>query len=221
MRVRERIAIENIAPPAPSARYTFGNASAEVFQRQLASRRMRIGALVGCAVLALAIVAGFLARRKKPPAPLVETAVAVSEPTIRRVIVPLPFVASRVTLDEQSRELTPAADVAAFEVPRESGLVHRVTALAVDGARAEAYVREGDGVARPEGDGFAIESLETYNEEAPEVIELPPSRNGVKRVVKRTSPGRASSKDAGAKAAAAAQTPKPIGTVKDGFTRLP
>lgn len=151
-----------------------------------------------------------------------------SEPTIRRVVVPLPFAAKLVTFDEQSRELVPPADVAAFDVARESGARHRITALAVDGAKAEAYVRESEGVARPEGQGFTIESLETYAEEASgapgssgNLIELPPTPNGVKRAVRpRPGPVRAA-KDAGAPAASAsAQAPKPIGTVKDGFTKL-
>ena len=153
---------------------------------------------------------------------------AVAEATIRRVIVPLPFAAKHVTFDEQSRDLSPPADVAAFEVSRESGARHRITAMAVDGSKAEAYVRESEGVARPEGPGFTIESLETYPEEATatsngNLIELPPTPNGVKRVLKpRPGPVKAAKKDAGgpAASASAAQTPKPIGTVKDGFTKL-
>jgi hypothetical protein len=133
-----------------------------------------------------------------------------------------------VTFDEQSRDLAPPADVVAFDVSRESGARHRVTAYAVDGSKGEAYVRESEGVARPEGPGFTIESLETYAEEATgaptttgNLIELPPTPNGVKRVVRpRPGPVRAV-KDAGAPAASAsAQAPKPIGTVKDGFTKL-
>ena len=222
MRAREKLALENMAPPAPSARYTFGNASEKLLQRRFASDRVRWAALGAVGLLGLAVFVGVLAR--KSDARPFEVAAA---PTIRRVVVPLPFVATRVTFDEQSRELSPPADVAAFEVPRESGLRHRITAAAVDGSRAEAYVRESEGVARPEGRGFAIESLETYAEAATvgsstTFIELPPTPNGVKRVVKRPAVGPRLGRDAGPSggAAAALPPPKPIGTVKDGFTKL-
>jgi serine/threonine-protein kinase len=235
MRAREKAQLENIAPPAPSARYAFGNASENLFQRQLASPKVRIAALAGAGVLGAAILVGVLAR-DKDQGPRTEAAPA-AEPTFRRVIVPLPFAATHVTFDEQAHALTPAADVAAFEVPRESGARHRVTALAVDGSRAEAYVRESDGVARPEGQGFTIEPLETYGEEpataaaaaaAPATfIELPPTHNGVKRVVKTRkakdagAPGAHSPSAPNAASSAAASAPKPVGTVnKDGFTKL-
>jgi serine/threonine-protein kinase len=226
MRARAMLAIENIAPPAPSARYTFGNASENLLQRRLASPRARFFALAGVGLFAGAVLVGVFARKDKPQPPRFETPVA--EPTTRRVIVPLPFAAKLVTFDEQSRELTPPADVAAFYVPRESGARHRITALAADGSKAEAYVRESEGVARPEGQGFAIESLEYAEEESSgtpsstgNLIELPPTPNGVKRVVKsRPSREVRVVRDAGPAASASAPAPKPIGTVKDGFTRL-
>lgn len=237
MRERERIAIENIAPPAPSARYTFGNASENLLQRRLASPRVRLVALASMGAVGAAILVGVLARKDKTDPAHVE-AVPAAEPTIRRVIVPLPFAATKVTFDDQSHDLSPPSEVAAFEVPRESGARHLITALATDGSKAEAYVRESEGVARPEGVGFTIEPFETYAEEATpstasangapasapastNLIELPPTPNGVKRAVKpRPGSGRAA-KDAGAPAAsAAASAPKPIGTVKDGFTKL-
>ena len=229
MRQRERIAIENIAPPAPSARYTFGNASENLLQRRLASPRVRLVALGAIGLLGAAVLVGVLARKDKTSAQLAMA--AAGEPTIRRVIVPLPFAAKHVSFDEQARDLSPPVDVAAFEVPRESGARHRITALAVDGSKAEAYVRESEGVARPEGPGFTIEPLETYAEEtssstptvtpAGNLIELPPTPNGVKRVLKRPGPAKSAKKDAGAPAASAsAEAPRPIGTVKDGFTKL-
>ena len=228
MREREKIAIENIAPPAPSARYTFGNASENLLQRRFASPRVRRAALGGVALLGLAVLIGVLAR-KRDAAPAEGT--AATEPTIRRVVVPLPFAATKVTFDEQSHDLSPPADVAAFAVPRESGQRHRITVLGVDGSRAEAYVRESEGVARPEGQGFAIEALETYAEGTPPgpatIIELPPTPNGVKRVVvKRGLPVRAPKPTVATATAAAVGTasalppPRPVGTVKDGFTKL-
>lgn len=230
MRARERIAIENIAPPAPSARYTFGNASESLLQRRFASPRVRLAALAAMGALVGAILVGVLARKDKTDPALAAPSAAAGEAQtgrMRRVIVPLPFAAKSVSFDDETRELTPPADVAAFEVQPESGARHRVTALAVDGSKAEAYVRESEGVARPEGQGFAIEALETYADEANaannsgNIIELPPTKNGVKRVVKPKPGATKAGKDAGgATAAASASAPKPIGTVKDGFTKL-
>jgi hypothetical protein len=77
-----------------------------------------------------------------------------SEAATRRVVVPLPFLASHVELDDLGRDVDPASDVAVFEVPHEAGVVHHVAAVALDGTRAEAYVREAEGVARVEGDGY-------------------------------------------------------------------
>ena len=153
MRERDKIAIQNIAPPAPSARYTFGNASENLLQRRFASPRVRIAALGAVAFLGV-VDPRRRARAQGQARRVARRAAAAAEPTIRRVIVPLPFAAKRVTFDEQSHELSPPADVAAFDVPRESGARHRVTALAVDGSKAEAYVRESEGVARPGGPGL-------------------------------------------------------------------
>ncbi len=228
MRARERATLENIAPPAPSARYTFGNASESMLQRRLASPRVRMAAAGGAGLLVVAILVGVLARRDKPDASHLDPA-PLADPTMRRVIVPLPFAATRVSFDEQSHDLAPPADVAAFEIPRESGLRHLVTALAADGSKAEAYVRESEGVARPEGPGFTIEALETYGEVAAQgsaspsgnLIELPPTPNGVKRVVKaRPGPVRPKPLPAPTTNTSALPAPKPIGSVKDGFTKL-
>ncbi len=222
MRERDKLAIQNIAPPAPSARYTFGNASENLIQRRLASPRVRLAVLGAVGLIGLAVLVGVLARTGS------HDVATTAEPIIRRVIVPLPFSATHVTFDDQARALSPPTDVAAFDVPRESGARHRITALAVDGSKAEAYVRESEGVARPEGPGFTIEPLETYADEAQgtpvsdrNLIVLPPTKNGVKRVVKPRSGASRAAKDAGAATAnASAQAPKPIGSVKDGFTKL-
>ncbi|MBS2016526.1 MAG: serine/threonine protein kinase [Deltaproteobacteria bacterium] len=226
MRERERIAIENIAPPAPSARYTFGAASEKLFSQRFGSPRVRYAALAASVGLLTALVVLVVVTLRKPPASSTVPVASAADVSVRRVIVPLPFTATRVTFDDQTRDLAPPSDVVAFEVPRSAGVTHRVTALAVDGSRAEAYVREADGVARPEGQGFAIEPFEQLAEDngAPSsasaaYIELPPTKNGVKRVVKPRGATR-QAKDAGASAAASAASPKPIGSVKDGFTKL-
>ena len=128
---------------------------------------------------------------------------------MRRVVVPLPFVATKATLDDQTRDLSPPSEVAAFEVPREGGMRHRVTAIGTDGARAEAYVVEADGVARPDGAGFTVESLD-YDDEDAGVIEL--GGSAPKR------PKRPKTKKVQPNASTSA---KPAANVKvDGFTKL-
>lgn len=225
MRQREKRHLESIAPPAPSARYAFG--ASEKLERRFASPRVRMIAGIAGALLAIVLMVGIVGRRRS----------ADSEPAVRRVVVTLPFVAARVTFDDQSRELAPPTEVVVFDVPRESGVRHRVTAVAVDGARAEAFVREADGVARPEGD-YVIEALETSDEPAPDpsagavVIDLPenaaPSAStGTKRRLRRPRgvPVRPAASPAPTPSpapppASVSAAPKPIGTVKDGFTKL-
>jgi hypothetical protein len=109
-----------------------------------------------------------------------------------------------------------------------------VTALAVDGARAEAFVREADGVARPEGD-YAIDSIETTEEPPPAapipsasaiVVDLPdvdPHPSGGKRRTRkhRTTPRPSTTAPvATAGPPPAATSAAPVGSVKDGFTKL-
>ena len=223
MRERERKAIENIAPPAPSARYAFG-ASENLLQRRFASPRVRAIALGIVAFLGAAVLVGVLARKKEPD-PLFAPA---PEATVRRVVVPLPFAATRVTFDDQTRDVAPPAAVVAFDVPREAGTRHRVIAIGEGGSRAEADVLESDGVARPAASGgFAFDQLDNYDDDpnAP-VIELPSPGGQPKRKKPRTKnahPALASAPPPPPAAPApppVASAPKPIGTVKDGFTKL-
>lgn len=216
MRERQKLAIESIAPPAPSARYAFGNSSGGILGGRFATpfvKRAAIVAFGASAVLGTAFVV--MSRGSKADT----TLAAAEQPLFRRVVVPLPFPATKVSFDEQSRELLSPTDTVAFDVPRESGQRHRVTALAADGSHAEAFVREEDGVAKPEGAGFVIEALETYGEdaEATTVIELPPTPNGVKRVKKtKPPPPPPVVRPKPAPSASA----KPVSTTKDGFTKL-
>ncbi len=218
MRAREQRQLENVAPPAPSARYAFG--ASEKAVPTFGSPRLRKFAAIGTGAV-LAIVVGWFGI-VRDPAP--SGASAAAAPTSRRVVVPLPFVASKVTFDDQSRDLSPPSDVAAFEVPRESGGRHRVTAFATDGARAEAYVREEDGVAHAEGEGFAIESLETYPDDpAWGATQKPAVRPRV--WAPRSSPTAPHPPSVPASRSAASgpvatSTAKPVGSVKDGFTKL-
>jgi serine/threonine-protein kinase len=157
--------LAELAPPAPTGRYAIGTElRAEV--AKLRPRKLpwwTIGAVTGGivigAVLTLAVVSnrakpGPIVIRGTPPTPAV-TEIVVA-PTARKVVVPLPFLSTHVELDDVSRELDPPADVAAFDVPAGSGARHRVAVVAIDGTRAEGFVREQDGIARPEPDGYAF-----------------------------------------------------------------
>jgi serine/threonine-protein kinase len=148
-----------LAPPAPSGRYSFAPHESPI----LALRRkppwvvlssVGVGLLIGA-------VAVFLVLSRRPPRTVVITkppVAAPSEPPLaRKVVVALPFLATHVTFDDESRDHDPAVDVAAFEVSREAGPRHRVTATAIDGSRATGFVREQDGVARVEPEGYEIE----------------------------------------------------------------
>lgn len=157
--------LAELAPPAPTGRYAIGTEMrAEV--AKLRPRRLpwwgigavaggvAIGALVTLAVVSNRAKPGPIVIRGTPPSPTV-TQILVA-PTARKVVVPLPFLATHVELDDVVRELDPPADVAAFDVAAESGTRHRVAVIAIDGTRAEGFVREQDGIARPEADGYAF-----------------------------------------------------------------
>jgi serine/threonine protein kinase len=158
-----------IAPPAPSGRYSFGKGTEDYgrLAQQKSRRNVAAGVMVGLAVGAMITL--LIAMRQhgsaSSPKPVNSTIEAVAIPLppasatsqeVRRVIVPLPFLAMRVELDDAERDLDPASDVGVFDVPKESGIQHHVTAVALDGTRAEGYVREAEGVARVEGDGFML-----------------------------------------------------------------
>jgi serine/threonine-protein kinase len=186
--------LASIAPPAPSARYSFApNHESPV----LTLRRKPPWAVISSVAIGLLIgaVAVFVLLARRPPRTVVVTTPTVApapapEPTVRRVVVPLPFLAMHVAFDDEQRDLDPAADVTAFEVPRESGSRHHLTATALDGSKASGFVKEEDGVARVETDGFTFE-LPTPTAPAKE----PRAPRPVAR-------------------------PAPAGTVKNGFTKL-
>jgi serine/threonine-protein kinase len=189
--------LASIAPPAPSARYSFAPNESPI----LMLRRKPPWAVIGSVAAGLLIgaVAVLLILARRPPETVVvqtpapaQSAAPAPVPTVRRVVVPLPFLATHVTFDDDSRELEPAADVSAFEVPRASGQRHRISVTALDGTKAQGFVREQDGVARVEPEGFTIE--------------LPPPPQASQPPSTPARPGRTS-------------TP-PVGTVKNGFTKL-
>jgi serine/threonine-protein kinase len=155
--------LAKLAPPMPTGRYALGTelrgAMARLRPRRLPWRSI---AAVGAGVaIGAAVTLTVLTRRAKPSpimvrsAPATMTAIA-QIPATRRVLLPLPFLASRATLDDDARDLDPPTDVVAFEVQSSSGSRHRITMVAPDGTRAEGYAVEEDGIARPEGDGYAF-----------------------------------------------------------------
>jgi serine/threonine protein kinase len=187
--------LATISPPAPSGRYTFGKATEDYGRLALQKTRRKVAAgiavgLVFGAAIALLVVTRHRehASASRPVQAIASTLSPAFPATVRRVVVPLPFLASHVELDDLAHDLDPASDVSVFDVPRASGLQHHVEATALDGTRADGYVREAEGVARVEGDGFML-ALPAVSATA-----LPKAR-----------PPRA---------------PAPVGSVRNGFTKL-
>jgi Protein kinase domain len=155
--------LAQLAPPMPTGRYALGTelraAMARLRPRGVPWRSI---AAVGAGVaLGAAVTLTVLTRHTKPSPIVIRSAAATVNgagqiPATRRVLLPLPFLASRATLDDESRELEPPTDVVVFDVQSRSGSRHRVTMVAPDGTRAEGYAVEEDGIARPEGDGYAF-----------------------------------------------------------------
>jgi serine/threonine-protein kinase len=188
--------IADLAPPAPTARYALGTE----LRMEVARLRSRsipwwgVGAVAGGIAIGALVTLALVPRRPKPgpivvrgTAAAASTAVVVAPPAARKVVLPLPFLSTRVELDDAARDLDPATDVAAFDLPTESGSRHRVAVVAIDGTRAEAFVREEDGIARPEGDGYTF------------ILPEPAS------ATHSSTPPRST---------------RPIGTVRNGFTKL-
>jgi serine/threonine-protein kinase len=158
--------LAELAPPAPTGRYALGTelrAEAAKLRHRRVSWWTVAAVAAGVAVGALATLA--LVKDQSKPAPIVvRSTVApapppvMAQPVARKIVLPLPFLATRVTFDEVTRDLQPATDVVAIEVSSESGERHRVTIVALDGTRAAGFVREQDGIARPEGDGYEFVS---------------------------------------------------------------
>jgi hypothetical protein len=155
--------LAQLAPPMPTGRYALGTELRAAMARLPRHLPWRSIAAVAAGVAIGAIVTLTVLTRHPKPAPIVvrSAAATIAGPpptaTTRRVLVPLPFVASHATLDDESRDLEPPSDVVAFDVPDGSGLRHHVTIVAPDGTRAEGYAAEQDGIARPE-EGYAFEA---------------------------------------------------------------
>jgi serine/threonine protein kinase len=192
--------LASVAPPAPSERYSFGQANGD-YVGALAGRS-RLGVLSGIAggiaigTIITLIVASRTSAQHQAALPSSSASAAAPAPPeppplVRRVVVPLPFIATRVRFDDVERDLDPAADVSVFDVPRESGPRHFVSATALDGTRAEGFVREEDGVVHVEPDGFSM----AFPALQPDIPAPTPRQQ-------------------------AAPHPRPAGTVRNGFTKL-
>jgi hypothetical protein len=190
--------LAELAPPAPTGRYSLGTELAA----QVAKMRPKrvpwwtVGSVgTGVAIGALITLAALSSDRK--PAPIIirgtppAAPAPAPTPTTRKFVLPLPFLSSRVTLDDTAHDLDPATDVLALEVSTESAQRHHVMAIALDGSLAEGWVTErSDGIARPDGDGYAFAA----------------------------APG--SSADDAKPVGVGLHAPRPLGTVRNGFTKL-
>jgi hypothetical protein len=155
--------LARLAPPMPTGRYALGTelraAMARLRPRDVPWRS--IAAVAAGVAIGATVTLTALTRRAKP-APIVVRGIpasvssSASAPAIRRVLLALPFVATRATFDDDARDLDPPTDVVTFDVPGSSGFRHHVTVLAPDGTRAEGYAVEEDGIARPDGDGYTF-----------------------------------------------------------------
>jgi hypothetical protein len=177
--------LAELAPPMPTGRYALRTELRAAMAR-LRPHRLpwRSIAAVATGVAIGAVVTLVVLTRHAKPVPIVirNAAATVGDPapqaTSRRVLLPLPFVASHVAFDDEARDLDPPTDVVAFDVPSANGSRHRVTVVALDGTRAEGFASEQDGVARAEGAGYAFSSPP----QADEAPRRPPTRSAVRPV---------------------------------------
>jgi hypothetical protein len=195
--------LAELAPPMPTGRYAVGTdfraAMARLRPRSMPWRSLgavgagvAIGAVATLTWLASHTKASPIVLRGAPSAtPNEANRLPPTAPTTRRVLLPLPFIASHASLDDASRDLDPPTDVVAFDVPEGDVVRHHVTAVAADGTRADGDVVEDDGIARPEGTGFSFSTP------------TPPS----------DGEHRAGPRQAG-------RSPATVGTVHNGFTKL-
>jgi len=188
--------LAELAPLVPRERYALrtGLRGSIVRLRWRAIRWWNVTAVAAGIVVgilaALAIVSSRTRRAVTPMQSLAETTAPNAEHArlpARTVTVRLPFLATRVTFDDVTRDLQPARDAVVFEIPGDSALRHEVTAVALDGTQAKGLVREQNGVARPDYGGYVLLSPGESAEE------------------KRLDGARAA---------------RPMGTVRDGFTKL-
>ena len=156
--------LAELAPPAPTGRYALrSELRAAVAMLPGRIPWWTIGAVAGGTIAGALVTLAVVAHRGRPTpivvsgAPVTPTSVtATSIGKARRVLLPLPFLATQVTFDELVRDLQPATDAVVFEVPDERDQYHHVMAVALDGTRAQALVHEEAGIAQPDASGYAF-----------------------------------------------------------------
>ncbi len=187
--------LAELAPPAPTGRYALGTDMRPKPLSRSKAATLWIAGGVAAGIAIGAIVTLTVVARRSSPAPIVVPAQTATAPSaianVRKIVLSLPFPATQVTFDEITREFDPATNVAAFDVAMASGPRHRVSAVGADGTRADGYVREEEGVARVDPLGFTVV--------APEAVPVDPKREAPSSQVR---------------------PPKPLGKVRNGFTRL-
>jgi serine/threonine-protein kinase len=218
---------DSLAPKVPTGRYTFGArvlASKLGLTQEGVDRKWIAGGAVAGLLLIVVIGIGVSRVLSKKPAEAAQPAPAESAITVmpRRVAISLPFLAVRVTVDDTEKTLSPASDIAAIDIPGTSGERHRVRAFAVDGTTADGWVREVDGVGRPENGGLSVHDANANapapdsSSQSPQTIEAPTTT-----LVSQRERGRATPAGGGAPHKGAAHpSSSGTGTVRDGFTKL-
>jgi hypothetical protein len=181
-RAPEADLLADLAPPAPTGRYALRTELRAAMAR-LRPRAVPWGSISAVAAgVAIGAIATLVVITRHPkPATIVVRAPATTvldpspRPAVRRVLLPLPFLASRASLDDDARDLNPPSDVAAFDVDGASGVRHRVTVISPDGTRADGFALEEDGVARAEGDGYAFTAPPQVDDDAHRAARRRPS----------------------------------------------
>lgn len=147
--VADPVLLAAVAAPAPTARYAFGPTRTPApGGKARGAVSLVVGALAGLALGVLGVLAW--SRHGAPPPPVAAPAPPASAARSRRVVVTLPFLATRAELDGRAKTLSPAADVAVFDVPSDAPARHKLSATALDGTRADGFATESGGVAQPD-----------------------------------------------------------------------
>lgn len=145
-----------IGAEVPSSRYLIEPLAPEPRLRRRTAAFVAMGVLAALSVIAAAIGVARRSGTAATSAAGTATTASLPEPTTRRVRVELPFLASHVALDADERALAPPSDVVTFELPAERPTVHRIVAVADDGASAEGTVAERDGLLVVDAPGVRV-----------------------------------------------------------------
>ncbi len=155
-----RDALHAIAPPAPTERDVFAGAGHFPLPD---TRRTRWALLGGVAAGLLVGVAGtlfHLARARPAPRPVLATSARAraadvpAEISTSPVTMTLPFVAARVTVDDQEHTLDPPTDIVQVPALPDPEARHHIVVTGLDGLQVQADFSESDGGPHLLGPGF-------------------------------------------------------------------